>query len=95
MERQEKRTYCSSCKHSKYVQDGFGRQYLRCYQREAFGQRSRIPKDCTDAEECLDYDPERWRDSLTSRSGYKTAMSKMGISMAEADQGLLADVELE
>ena len=95
METKEKRVYCSSCKHSKYEQDGFGRQYLRCYQREAFGQRSRIPKDCTDAEECLDYDPERWRDSLSSRHQYSQRMRDCGISLEEEKGGVLKDVRLE
>ena len=87
--------FCSSCKHSRYVQDGENKKRLYCELRRSWGQKPFLPTDCTDAEDCLEYDKERWRDSLTSRSGYKTAMSKMGIPMAEADEGLLADVELE
>ena len=95
METQEKRTYCSSCKHSKYVLDGNGQKRLYCELRRSWGQKPFLPTTCTQAEDCLEYVRERWRDSLTCRSSYKATMSKCGIPLDEEYDGLLADVELE
>ena len=91
----DKKIFCSMCKHSRYVLNGRGETWLSCDQREAFGQRPLIPKDCRDAEECLAFDPERWRDSLTTRSSYKSTMCRCKIPLEEAADGILSDVELE
>ena len=85
----QKRTCCRTCKHSKYVVVNF-RKMLRCKQREAWGQKPYLPTDATDAEECLDYDPENWRDALTDRSNYVHAMKKCGIPLSEEQNGLLS-----
>ena len=90
---EKKRKYCSSCKHSKYVQAN-GIRKLLCKQREAFGQRPYVETDCTDAEECLDYDPERWRENLTTRSGYSHIMKKCGVPLEEEKKGVLAQETL-
>ena len=87
--------YCSSCKHSKYEQDGAGRRFLHCYQREALGMKTRIPTDCTDAEECLDYAPERRKDALSSRHQYSQIMRTCGIPLSEEKGGVLAHEHLE
>ena len=88
-----KHRYCSSCKHSKYVLAN-GIRKLLCKQREALGQKPYIDTDCTDAEVCLDYDPEHWRDALTTRSAYLQAMTKCGIPLSEERKGLLAKEKL-
>ena len=89
-----KKKYCSTCRHSKYVLANNIRRLL-CRQREAFGQNPYIDTNCTDAEECLDYDPERWRDSLSSRHQYSQRMRDCGISLEEEKGGVLKDVRLE
>ena len=86
--------YCSSCKHSKYEQDGLGRRYLHCAQREAFGQKPRMPTDSRDAEECLDYVPERMRDALSTRHKYSQMMRDCGIPLSEEKGGVLCEVRL-
>ena len=89
----KKKLFCSSCRHSKYVVEN-GMRKLYCPQREAFGLRPYIATDCTDAEECLDFDPERWRESLTTRSAYLQAMSKCEIPLDEERTGLLSQEKL-
>ena len=91
----DKKIFCSSCKHCKYEQDGFGRRFLHCYQREAFGQRARIPLDCRDAEECLEYAPEQWHNALSSRHQFTQRMRSCGIPLEEEEEGVLKDVPLE
>ena len=88
-----KKKYCSTCRHSKYVLANNIRRLL-CNQRSAFGQTPYIDTDCTDAEVCLDYDPEHWRDALTTRSAYLQAMTKCGIPLSEERKGLLAKEKL-
>ena len=88
-----KHRYCSSCRHSKYVLANNIRKLL-CKQREAFGQKPYIDTDCTDAEECLDYDPENWRSNLTTRSGYSHMMKKCGIPLEEEEKGILSSETL-
>lgn len=83
------KAYCSACKHSKYITAN-GKKQLYCRQREAWGQKPYLPTDATDAEECLDYDPENWRDALTDRSNYVHAMKKCGIPLSEEQNGLLS-----
>ena len=88
-----KKKFCSSCRHSKYVVAN-GIRKLYCPQREAFGMRPYIPTDCTDAEECLDFDPERWRNALTTRPAYLQAMTKCEIPLSEESQVVLANEHL-
>ena len=88
-----KRKFCSSCRHSKYVLAN-GIRKLLCKQREAFGQKPYIDTDCTDAEECLDYDPECLHAALTTRPAYLLAMSKCNIPLSEERPGLLANEKL-
>ena len=88
-----KKKYCSTCRHSKYVLANNIRRLL-CRQREAFGQNPYIDTDCTDAEVCLDYDPERLQAALTTRPAYLQAMTKCGIPLSEERQGLLAKEKL-
>ena len=88
-----KKKYCSTCRHSKYVLANNIRRLL-CRQREAFGQKPYIDTDCTDAEVCLDYDPEHLRAALTTRPAYLQAMTKCGIPLSEERQGLLAKEKL-
>ena len=90
-----KKKFCSSCKHSKYVLDEKKIKRLFCAQRQAFGQRALISTDCTDAEVCLDYDPERWQDALTSRKNYREAMSRAGIPIEEEAKGVLSEERLK
>ena len=90
-----KHRYCSSCKHSKYVLDEKKIKRLFCAQRQAFGQRALLDTDCTDAEVCLDYDPERWQDALTSRKNYREAMSRAGIPIEEEAEGVLSEERLK
>ena len=90
---EKKRKYCSSCRHSKYVLANNIRRLL-CRQRSAFGQNPYIDTDCTDAEECLDYDPEQWRAALTTRPAFLQAMTKCGIPLSEERSGLLAQEKL-
>ena len=91
----KRKKYCSSCRHSKYVLDEKKIKRLFCAQRKAFGQRALLDTDCTDAEVCLEYDPERMRDALTSRKNYREAMSRAGIAMEEEAEGILSDERLE
>ena len=86
--------YCSSCRYSKYALDGLGRLFLRCEQRVAFGLKGRLPTDCTDAEECLDYVPERMRDALSTRHKYSQMMRDCGIPLSEEKGGVLSEVRL-
>lgn len=59
-----KKRYCSSCKHSKYVQyTGCGKA-LKCELDEALGICHTLPTDCTQAEVCLEFDPERAENAL-------------------------------
>ena len=88
-----KKKYCSTCRHSKYVLANNIRRLL-CRQREAFGQKPYIDTDCTDAEVCLDYDPEQLRAALTTRPAYLQAMTKCSIPLSEERQGLLAKEKL-
>lgn len=81
--------FCSTCKHSKYVTMRAVRKLL-CRQREAFGLNPYINTDCTDAEECLDFDPENWRDDLTTRPNYAHIMKKCGIPLEDEKKGVLA-----
>ena len=90
-----KRKYCSTCRHSKYVLDDKQKRRLHCNQRQAFGQSPYIDTDCTDAEECLDYDPENLRSALTTRKNYREAMSRAGIPLEEEADGILCDERLE
>ena len=89
-----KKQYCSRCRHSKYVLKN-GIKKLLCRQRVAFGQKPYIDTDCTDAEECLDYDPENLRSALTTRKNYREAMSRAGIPLEEEADGILRDERLE
>ena len=88
-----KRTYCSTCRHSKYVQVNNIRKLL-CQQRQAFGQKPYLSTDCTAAEDCLDYDPERLSAAFTTRPAYLQAMTKCGIPLSEERHGLLAGERL-
>jgi len=88
-----KKRYCSTCRHSKYVLAN-GTRKLLCHQRQAFGQNPYIDTACTDAEVCLDYDPEQLRAALTTRPAYLQAMSKCGIPLIEEKYGLLANEHL-
>ena len=88
-----KKRYCSSCKHSKYVLAN-GIKKLLCKQRSAFGQNPYIDTVCTDAEVCLDYDPENWRSDLTTRSGYSHMMKKCNIPLEEEEKGILSSETL-
>ena len=90
---EKKRKYCSSCRHSRYVQAN-GIRKLLCRQREAFGQNPYIDTDCTDAEVCLDYDPEQLHSALTTRPAFLQAMTKCGIPLIEEKYGLLANEHL-
>ena len=84
MEEEIKHVYCSSCKHSKYEQDGAGRRFLHCYQREALGMKTRIPTDCTDAEECLDYMPERRSDAIRDERSFHYALKHAGVRRVDS-----------
>ena len=88
-----KRKYCSTCRHSKYVVTN-NQKRLHCKQREAFGLKPYMDVNATNAEDCLDYDPERIRDSLTSRSAFLQAMKKCDIPLSEEQNGILAQVKL-
>ena len=88
-----KKKYCSTCRHSKYVLANNIRRLL-CRQREAFGQNPYIDTDCTDAEVCLDYDPEQLRAALTTRPAYLQAMTKCDIPLSDERHGLLAHEKL-
>ena len=85
--------FCSTCRHSKYMVAN-GIRKLLCKQREAFGLNPYINTDCTDAEFCLDYDPENWRDNLTTRSGFLQAMTKCDIPLSEEKKGILSNEHL-
>ena len=89
----ERKNYCRKCKHSKYVMRK-GVKQLFCEQRLAFGMSGYMPADATDAEECLDYDPEYWRDALTSRHAYQQAMKDCGIPLEDEKEGILCNVPL-
>ena len=91
----KRRRYCSTCRHSKYVLDDKQRKRLHCNQRQAFGQNPYIDTACTDAEVCLEYDPEHLRDALTTRKNYREAMSRAGIPIEEEADGILCDERLE
>jgi hypothetical protein len=85
--------YCSSCRHSKYVFTG-GQRKLYCKQREAFGLSPYIPTSCTNAQTCLDFDPENWRTNLNTRSNYSHMMKKCNIPLEEEENGILAQEKL-
>jgi len=85
--------FCSSCSHSKYVLVK-GQKKLFCEQRLAFGMSGYMPADATDAEECLDFDPARRRDALTTRHAYQQAMKDCGIPLEDENNGLLCNVIL-
>ena len=87
MEKPEKKVYCSSCRHSKYVQDPQKLKRLYCELRRSFGQSPFLPKDCRAAEDCLEYAPERWQESLSSRHQYSQRMRDCGISLEEEKGG--------
>ena len=89
----EKKKYCSSCRHAKYVVTAYKKKLL-CKQREAFGLKPYMDVNATNAEDCLDYDPERWRDALTNRSGFSHMMKKCGIPLEEEKNGILAQETL-
>ena len=83
--------YCSTCKHSKYVDKG-DRRKLYCEQREAFYLNPYLDVKSTNAETCLEYDPERIRDCLTkSKGGYLNDLSKCGLLPRDAQEGVLCD----
>ena len=88
-----KHRYCSSCRHSKYMLKN-GIKKLLCRQRVAFGQKPYIDTDCTDAEECLDFDPERMKDNLNSRINYLHAMKECKIPLSEEKNGVLVQETL-
>ena len=71
---EEKRTFCSSCKHSRYVLKESGKKYLLCELRKAFGQNSLLPTDSTLAEDCLEYKPERKEDAMLDEKSYIQAL---------------------
>ena len=85
-----KHRYCSSCRHSKYILIGDIRRLL-CKQRSAFGQNPYIDTACTDAEVCLDYDPERQADNYKSVSRYEADLHKCGLTFKDARRGVLKD----
>ena len=85
--------YCSSCRHSKYVVTN-NQKRLHCKQREAFGVKPYMDVQATNAEDCLDYYPERIRDALTTRSAFLQAMKKCDIPLSEEQNGILAQVKL-
>ena len=95
MEKPEKKVYCSSCRHSKYVQDPQKLKRLYCELRRSFGQSPFLPKDSRAAEDCLEYAPERLRDSLTTRESYLTSMRKCKVPLSEEKGGVLKDVKLD
>ena len=80
--------YCSQCKFSKYVTIR-DQKKLFCQQREAFGQTPYLPTDCTNAETCLEFQPERWRENLTTRSDYISKMKKCKIPLFAESLGRL------
>ena len=59
-----KKRYCSSCRHSKYVRYSGCATVLKCDLDEALGINHTLPTDCTQAEVCLEYDPERAENAL-------------------------------
>ena len=90
-----KKIYCRSCKHSKYDRSRkTGRTFLRCELYEALGLRQTLPTNSREAEECLEYDPERIRNALTTRSTYTHTMKECGIPIEEENNGLLRDETL-
>ena len=91
--RKEKKNYCRRCKHSKYVVLK-GEKKLFCQQRLAFGMSGYMPPDASDAEECLDFDPEQWQDALTTRHAYQQAMKDCGIPLEDEKKGVLCKVVL-
>ena len=84
----KKKLFCSSCRHSRYVLVK-GERKLHCDVLEAFGQRPNLPTDCRNAEDCLEYDRERWRDSLTDRRDYLRKMRKCKIPLFLEKEGVL------
>ena len=91
---ENKKKYCSSCKHSKYETNGKGEKMLVCALRHALHMTPFLPTNCRAAEECLEYNPERWQDSLTNRHNYVCTMSKCGIPLREEKGGVLRSVTL-
>lgn len=81
--------FCSACKHSKYITAN-GKKQLYCRQREAFGVKPYLPTDATDANECLDFDPEQLRDAFRDNHTYTIQMSKCHLTQKDAAKGLLA-----
>ena len=86
--------FCSQCKFSRYVMLR-GQKKLFCHQRVAFGLSPYIPTDCTNAETCLEYQQERWRENLTTRTDYVHKMQKCGIPLFLEKQGRLARIQLD
>ena len=80
--------YCSQCKFSAYVTI-HDQKRLFCQQRKAFGQTPYLPTDCTNAESCLEFRPERWRDNLTTRKDYVSKMKKCKIPLFTESLGRL------
>ena len=60
----EKRVFCSSCKHSRYVKHTDCAKALKCELDRALGIYETLPTDCRRAEDCLEYDPERAENAL-------------------------------
>ena len=86
-----KNNFCSACKHSRYV-PFHGEKKLRCEQLVALGVNSYLDVDCTQATECLDFDPEQVERSYRDKTSYLTALRQCRIKPREARSGLLAHV---
>ena len=89
----EKRLFCSRCKHSTYVLDHKEKK-LRCEVLSSKGKLSFLPTDSDLAEECGSFARERWRDNLTTRADYEGKMRRCGVPLSEEENGALAYVSL-
>ena len=87
--------YCSQCNRSRYVKNSPDYPTeLRCDRHEELGIRAYLPTDCTLAEMCPCFDPERWQDALTTRIQYDHLRKRCGIKKDDEMRGLLANVQL-
>lgn len=61
MKKRQKTIYCSQCKHSKYVNNPKteGKNMLECNICKQAGVPKYLTTDCTYADNCSHFDPER------------------------------------
>ena len=72
--------YCSQCRHSLYVKNAAtgNKNMLRCSRCKELGRDRYLPTDCTYADNCKCFDPERISEKIfRSANAYRIQMCRL------------------